>query len=54
MRSIEKLSKEEQEVKLLINSIKNMLTDIPYNFIYEDENENENDENNTESKEEKE
>lgn len=41
MRSIEKLSKEEQDVKLLINSIKTMLTDIPYNFMYEDTDEDE-------------
>lgn len=51
MRSIEKLSHEEEELRLLINSIKNTLTDIPYDFHYDnvddddddysDENENE-------------
>jgi len=37
MKSIEKLSHEEQEVKVLINSLKNVLTDVPYDFVYEDD-----------------
>lgn len=35
MRSIVKSTQEEKEVRLLINSIKNTLTDIPYNFMYD-------------------
>ena len=34
MRSIQKLSKEEIEVKELIANLKNTLTEIPYDFMY--------------------
>lgn len=34
MRSIEKLSQEEKELDILIGSIKNVLTDVPYDFMY--------------------
>lgn len=35
MKSIQKISQEEKEVKLLIGSLKNVLTDVPYDFIYD-------------------
>ena len=35
MKSIQKLSAEEKEIELLISSLKNVLTDVPYNFEYE-------------------
>ena len=41
MRSIEKLSQEEKEVKVLISSLKNVMTDVPYDFMWDDENNNE-------------
>ena len=37
MRSIEKLSQEEKEVKVLISSLKNVMTDVPYDFMWDDE-----------------
>ena len=37
MRSIEKLTQEEKEIKVLISSLKNVFTDVPYDFMYEDE-----------------
>lgn len=37
MRSIEKLSQEEKEVKILINSLKNVLTDVPYDFEWKEQ-----------------
>lgn len=37
MRSIEKLSAEEQEVKMLIKDLKSVLTDVPYDFMYEED-----------------
>ena len=37
MRSIERLSQEEKEVKILIDSLKNVLTDVPYDFVWEEE-----------------
>lgn len=37
MRSIERLSQEEKEVKVLIDSLKNVLTDVPYDFVWEEE-----------------
>lgn len=40
MRSIDKLSQEEKEVKILISSLKNVLTDIPYDFEWDDEEDN--------------
>ena len=40
MRSIEKLSQEEKEVQVLIRSLKNVLTDVPYDFEWDDEEEN--------------
>lgn len=39
MRSIERLSQEEKELKVLISSLKNVLTDVPYNFEWDDEDE---------------
>ena len=41
MRSIEKLSQEEKEVQVLISSLKNVLTDVPYDFEWDDEEEDE-------------
>lgn len=38
MRSIEKLSQEEKEVKVLIGSLKNVLTDVPYDFMWDTDN----------------
>lgn len=35
MKSIQKLSKEERDVKMLIESIKDVLTDVPYDFVYD-------------------
>lgn len=34
MKSIQKLSTEEKELKVLISSLKNVLTDVPYDFVY--------------------
>ena len=42
MRSIERLSQEEKEVKILISSLKNVMTDVPYDFMWDDEDNNEN------------
>ena len=42
MRSIEKLSQEEKEVKVLISSLKNVMTDVPYDFMWDDEDDSEN------------
>ena len=42
MRSIEKLSCEEKEIKVLIDSLKNVLTDVPYDFEYDDADDNTN------------
>jgi hypothetical protein len=36
MRSIDKLSQEEKEIKVLISSLKNVLTDVPYDFEWDD------------------
>lgn len=36
MKSIQRLSQEEKEIKLIIDSIKNVMTDVPYDFEYED------------------
>lgn len=41
MRSIEKLSQEEKEVKLLINSLQNVLTNVPYDFEWDNKEQNE-------------
>lgn len=44
IKSIQKVSQEEKEVKLLIASLKNVLSDVPYDFMYdddEDDNDNE-------------
>lgn len=41
VHSIQKLSQEDHELKVLIGSLKNVLTDVPYDFMYEDENDNE-------------
>ena len=41
MRSIDKLSQEEKEIKVLISSLKNVLTDVPYDFEWDDEEEDE-------------
>ena len=42
MRSIERLSQEEKEVKVLISSLKNVMTDVPYDFEWDDEDNSEN------------
>lgn len=42
MRSIDKLSQEEKEIKVLISSLKNVLTDVPYDFEWDDGNEEDN------------
>lgn len=39
MKSIQRLSQEEKEVKVLISSLKNVLTDVPYDFEWDDGNE---------------
>lgn len=44
MKSVQKLSQEEKEVKLLISSLKNVLTDVPYDFVYDDNDDEDNDE----------
>ena len=44
MRSIEKLTQEEKEIKVLISSLKNVFTDVPYDFEYEDEENTQNNE----------
>ena len=36
MRSIDKLSQEEKEIKVLISSLKNVLTDVPYDFEWDE------------------
>ena len=41
MRSIDKLSQEEKEIKVLISSLKNVLTDVPYDFEWDDKEEDE-------------
>ena len=43
MKSIQKLSSEEKEVRLLIDSLKNVLTDVPYDFVYDNADEDEED-----------
>lgn len=43
MRSIQKLTKEEMEVKELIASLKNTLTEIPYDFEYDSDDEDDRD-----------
>lgn len=40
MKSIQRLSQEEKEVKVLISSLKNVLTDVPYDFEWDDEEDN--------------
>ena len=39
MRSIVKtatqISQDEKEIKMLINSLKKVLTDVPYDFMYD-------------------
>jgi hypothetical protein len=42
MRSIDKLSQEEKEIKVLISSLKNVLTDVPYDFEWDDGDEEDN------------
>ena len=42
VKSIQKLSSDEKEVKLMINELKNVLTDIPYDFIYDNIEDSEN------------
>ena len=50
MRSIAKTtsqaSQDDKEIKMLINSLKNVLTDVPYDFVYDksDDDVDENDE----------
>ena len=39
MRSIEKLSQDEKEIKLLIGSLQNVLTDVPYDFEWDNKDE---------------
>lgn len=38
MKSIQKLSQSEKEIQLLIDSLKNVLTDVPY-YIEDDDDE---------------
>lgn len=35
MQQLNAISSEEKEVRLLISSLKNVLTDVPYDFMYE-------------------
>ena len=44
MKSIQKVSQDEKEIKLLISSLKNVLTDVPYDFMYKDRDDDEYDE----------
>ena len=44
MRSLERLTQEEKEVKVLISSLKNVLTDVPYDFEWDDDSELEDEE----------
>lgn len=44
MKSIQKLTQEEKEVELLIGSLKNVLTDVPYDFVYDNDDDDDNDE----------
>lgn len=37
------MSQEEKEVKLLISSLKNVLSDVPYDFVYDDDEDDEDD-----------
>ena len=48
MKSIQKIDREEREIELLISSLKNVLTDVPYDFMYDnvdDDDDNFEDEN---------
>lgn len=36
MQSLNNLTPEEKELKVLISSLKNVLTDVPYDFVYDD------------------
>ena len=36
MKSIQKIDAEEKEIKILINSLKNVLTDVPYDYLCDD------------------
>lgn len=44
MRSLKRLTQEEKEVKVLISSLKNVLTDVPYDFMWDDDSEEEDNE----------
>lgn len=44
MRSLKRLTQEEKEVKVLISSLKNVLTDVPYDFEWDDDSEPEDEE----------
>ena len=48
MGPVEKLTNEEEELKELINSIKTTLTDIPYDFHYDNVDDDDNDDDNEE------
>ena len=37
MKSIQKIDREEREIELLISSLKNVLTDVPYDFVYDED-----------------
>lgn len=41
MKSIQKLDQSEKELQLLIGSLKNVLTDVPYYIDSEDDDEDE-------------
>lgn len=45
MKSIQKVDQYEKELKLLIGSLKNVLTDVPYDFMYDDDDNDDSDEN---------
>ena len=51
MKSIQKVSQEEKELKVLIASLKNVFTDVPYDFMYENVNDNVDDDDNNEDDE---
>ena len=49
MRSIQKNDCDEKELKVLISSLKNVLSDVPYDFMYDEEIEEDSDEKETDN-----
>lgn len=44
MKSIQKIDHDEKELRLLIGSLKNVLTDVPYDFVYDNVDDDDDDE----------